>query len=46
MTDYEAERYEGNGGADFENQSYGAGGADSSPPPRGADDHSDSKSEV
>ncbi|XP_061949607.1 splicing factor U2af large subunit B isoform X1 [Populus nigra] len=45
MTDYEAERYEGNGGADFENQSYGAGGADSSPPPRGADDHSDSKSE-
>jgi hypothetical protein len=46
MTDYEAERYEGNGGADFENQSYGAGGADSSPQPRGADDHSDSKSEV
>ncbi|KAG6766839.1 hypothetical protein POTOM_028014 [Populus tomentosa] len=45
MTDYEAERYEGNGGADFENQSYGAGGADSSPPPRGADDQSDSKSE-
>ncbi|KAF9678346.1 hypothetical protein SADUNF_Sadunf07G0025400 [Salix dunnii] len=46
MTDYEAERYEGNGGADFENQSYGAGGADPSPPPRGgADDHSDSKSE-
>ncbi|KAL3592028.1 hypothetical protein D5086_010668 [Populus alba] len=42
MTDYEAERYEGNGGAVFENNSYGA---DSSPPPRGGDDHSDSKSQ-
>lgn len=43
MTDYEAERYEGNGGAVFENNSYGA---DSPPPPRGGDDHSDSKSQV
>ncbi|KAJ6919444.1 hypothetical protein NC651_013414 [Populus alba x Populus x berolinensis] len=42
MTDYEAERYEGNGGAVFENKSYGA---DSSPPPRGGDDHSESKSQ-
>ncbi|KAG6773946.1 hypothetical protein POTOM_021291 [Populus tomentosa] len=43
MTDYETERYEGNGGAVFENNSYGA---DSSPPPRGGDDHSDSKSQI
>ncbi|KAJ6682102.1 U2 SNRNP AUXILIARY FACTOR LARGE SUBUNIT [Salix koriyanagi] len=42
MTDYEAERYEGNGGSVFENNSYGA---DTSPPPRGGDDHNDSKSQ-
>ncbi|KAB5556885.1 hypothetical protein DKX38_007794 [Salix brachista] len=43
MTDYEAERYEGNGGSVFENNSYGA---DTSPPPRGGDDHNDSKSQL
>ncbi|KAJ6304964.1 hypothetical protein OIU77_019291 [Salix suchowensis] len=42
MTDYEAERYEGNGGSVFEKNSYGA---DTSPPPRGGDDHNDSKSQ-
>lgn len=55
MTDYEGERYDGNGGADFGNNvTYGPGGdGDSSPAPRGsshshggADDHSDSKSLV
>lgn len=53
MTDYEGGGYEGDGNlADFENNSYGAGGG-SSPQPRasghshgGADDHSDSKSQV